>query len=194
MRGLPCLACLATRTCGTKLDELAEKIESILLDIFDFHNGNSSKHRNQICYYYRTYGDDVKKCHPGFKYPKVDSAISKKHPTGSQVSVIPCSAEKCFLQPIDLILHAVNSHFPNFHTFLSSAYNITRQNLNMSESLEPNCQQSSMRVNSVKEFDTEAFRMEAREPSKEFPDLANNFNSIYGEIHNFPRKHSITSR
>nr|CDS28686.1 hypothetical protein HmN_000030400 [Hymenolepis microstoma] len=55
--------------------------------------------------------DNSKKCRPGCKYPKIDSAIRSP-----EVSVIPRSAEECFLQPIDLTLHAKNNHL--FQTFI----------------------------------------------------------------------------
>ncbi|KAM3186428.1 hypothetical protein ACTXT7_004322 [Hymenolepis weldensis] len=32
------------------------------------------KHRNQICFYHRMYGDDARKCQPGCKYPKMDTS------------------------------------------------------------------------------------------------------------------------
>nr|CUU97450.1 hypothetical transcript [Hymenolepis microstoma] len=52
----------------------------------------------------------------------------------------------------------------------------------MEESLEPNCQKSSMICNPVKEFDTELFQTETRESPK---DLAEDSNPIHGDIHNF---------
>ena len=37
-----------------------------------------SNHKNRVCYYHRTYGDDAKKCQPECTYPKVDKASSQK--------------------------------------------------------------------------------------------------------------------
>ncbi|VUZ47866.1 unnamed protein product [Hymenolepis diminuta] len=42
------------------------------------------------------YGDDAKKCQSGCKYPKTVTIISQGNFTGSNASVIPRSAEKCF--------------------------------------------------------------------------------------------------
>nr|CDS32306.1 hypothetical transcript [Hymenolepis microstoma] len=50
-----------------------------------------------------------------------------------------------------------------------------------------------MNVNPLKEFDTELFQTDAREPSKEFPDLSDDSNSIYGDIQNLLRNQKKTS-
>ncbi|VUZ53738.1 unnamed protein product [Hymenolepis diminuta] len=62
------------------LTEVVEKLEPLVPDVssqpgdkqrprFSKQSDNSPKHRNQICYYHRMYGDDARKCQPGCKYP-----------------------------------------------------------------------------------------------------------------------------
>nr|CDS32523.1 gag pol polyprotein [Hymenolepis microstoma] len=83
---------LTTSTLQENLDKFAEqqdaitdrleKLELLVPDFFlrDRRRPRSPKrphsplkHRNQICYYQRTYGDDAKKRHPGYNYPKNSS-------------------------------------------------------------------------------------------------------------------------
>ncbi|KAM3182019.1 hypothetical protein ACTXT7_013235 [Hymenolepis weldensis] len=60
-------------------DKLLEKLELLVSNLssqpgdkqrsrFSKKSDNSPKHRNQICYYNRMYGDDGRKCQPGCKY------------------------------------------------------------------------------------------------------------------------------
>nr|CDS34414.1 hypothetical protein HmN_000793500 [Hymenolepis microstoma] len=50
--------------------------------------GIPPKPRGKICYYHRTYGDDMKKCQSGCNYPspsRADLAFSKFNPNGQHV-------------------------------------------------------------------------------------------------------------
>nr|CDS34632.1 hypothetical transcript [Hymenolepis microstoma]CDS34637.1 hypothetical protein HmN_000922400 [Hymenolepis microstoma] len=109
-----------------------------------------SRRLNQFCYYHRTYGDNAKKCRPGFKYPKVESIISK-----------------------------LNSSSP--------------EDLDMTETIEPNFQQSLIIVEPVKEFGTELFQIDTRELPKELTDLAEDSSSIRGDFTNMLPEHCPTS-
>nr|CDS26919.1 hypothetical protein HmN_000153900 [Hymenolepis microstoma] len=67
---------------------------------------------------------------------------------------------------------STNTHFTHFHTLTSPICTIKGQDLNITESIELNCQQSSMTVSPVKELNKELFPTETRELSKEFSHLA----------------------
>nr|CDS28242.1 hypothetical protein HmN_000805800 [Hymenolepis microstoma] len=133
--------------------------------------------------------DPVVRCN----YPWFDSGISKSNTTGPEVSVIPRSAEKCFLQPIDLTVYTTNNQFTRFYTPLPSIYTIEHQDLNTSGSLDPNCHQSSTMVNPVEEIDRELVQTETRDLSKELPDLADESRSINGDTHNLLSEYSTIS-
>nr|CDS31971.1 hypothetical protein HmN_000394900 [Hymenolepis microstoma] len=59
--------------------------------------------------------------------------------------------------------------------------------------LHPNLKQSSMLGNPVKELDTELFRNDTREFSKEPSDIGDGCNPIHGDIHNFRPEHVTIS-
>nr|CDS25809.1 DHHC zinc finger membrane protein [Hymenolepis microstoma] len=61
---------------------------------------------------------------------------------------------------------------------------IERQELDMAEPIEPNCQQSSTMVYLVEESDTELVQIDTRELSIKLPNLANDSCSIHEDIHN----------
>nr|CDS28004.1 hypothetical protein HmN_000785100 [Hymenolepis microstoma] len=63
----------------------------------------------------------------------------------------------------------------------------------MAESTEPSYQPSAAIVSPVKEVDTKLLQTDAQEFSKESPDLADDFNSILVDIHNFLAKHPTIS-
>ncbi|VUZ55048.1 unnamed protein product, partial [Hymenolepis diminuta] len=96
---------------------------------------SSPKHRNQICCYHKMHGDGATKCQPGCRYPKTDTIISQGNFTGSNASVVPRPAEKCFLQPTGLALQATSNQFFNPHTSLYAIWIPINQDLNMTESL-----------------------------------------------------------
>ncbi|KAM3170958.1 hypothetical protein ACTXT7_017571 [Hymenolepis weldensis] len=120
------------------------------------------------------YGDDSKKCQSGCKYPKTDIVASQENFTGSNVSIIPLSAEKCFLQP--------------------TGPTPINQDLNMAESLDPNCKQPFKTTNSAIEFETELFQTDIRELSQELPEHADDPNHVQDDTHGFLPEHAIASR
>ncbi|VUZ40853.1 unnamed protein product [Hymenolepis diminuta] len=187
------------------LTKLLEKLELLVPNIssqsgskqrlrFSKQSDSSPIHRNQICFYHKMYGDDAKKCQPGCKYPKADTIISQGNFTGSNVSVIPRSAEKCFLQPTDPVLQATSNHLFNCHTSLYVIWTPINQDLNMTESLDLNCKQPSKIINSVTEFDTELFQTDIRELFQEFSEHADDSNLVRDDSYDFLPEHTATSR
>nr|CDS30178.1 gag pol polyprotein [Hymenolepis microstoma] len=98
----------------------------------------------------------------------IDNVISKLNSSGPEVSII---------------LRAKSNRFTNYYTFSSSVNTIKRQNLDMFESIEPNCQKSSTIFNPMKEFDTKMFQTDIGELSNELLDLADVSSPIHGDIH-----------
>nr|CDS30110.2 hypothetical protein HmN_000915300 [Hymenolepis microstoma] len=139
------------------------------------------------------YGDKAKKCQPGCNYSSIDSAFSNLNPTGPERNIIPRSAVKSYLQLTNLTLRPNNNHLSNICTSSSSVHTIKRQNSDMVESTEPNCQQSAAIVSPVKEVDTKLLQTDAQEFYEEIPDHSDDFNSIPGDIHNFLTEHPTIS-
>ncbi|KAM3184229.1 hypothetical protein ACTXT7_008790 [Hymenolepis weldensis] len=140
------------------------------------------------------YGDDARKCQSGCKYSKTDTVASQENFTGSNVSVIPRSAEKCFIQPTGPVLQATNNHSFNFHTSLYAIWTPINQNLNMAESLDPNSKQPFKTTNSATEFDTELFQTDIRELSQELPEHADDPHPVQDDTHGFLPEHATASR
>nr|CUU98773.1 hypothetical transcript [Hymenolepis microstoma] len=63
----------------------------------------------------------------------------------------------------------------------------------MTETIEPNFQQSLIIVEPVKEFGTELFQIDTRELPKELTDLAEDSSSIRGDFTNMLPEHCPTS-
>ncbi|KAM3181481.1 hypothetical protein ACTXT7_014294 [Hymenolepis weldensis] len=139
------------------------------------------------------YGDDARKYQPGCKYPKTDTVTSQENFIGSRVSVIPRSAENCFLQPTGPVLQATSNHLFNSHTSLYAIWTPINQDLNMAESLDPNCKQSFKITNSATEFDTELFQTDIRELSQELPEHTDDSNPVQDGIHDFLPEHVTAS-
>nr|CDS27663.1 hypothetical protein HmN_000760000 [Hymenolepis microstoma] len=107
--------------------------------------------------------------------PSTDSDFSKINPIGPEMIIISHSAEKCFLQPTDR---------SNIFKPLSLVNIIECQELDMVESIETNCQQSSTMVNSVEKSDTDLVQIDTRELPIELPSLADDSGSIHEDILN----------
>ncbi|VUZ49857.1 unnamed protein product, partial [Hymenolepis diminuta] len=126
------------------------------------------------------HGDGATKCQPGCRYPKTDTIISQGNFTGSNASVVPRPAEKCFLQPTGLALQATSNQFFNPHTSLYAIWIPINQDLNMTESLKLNCKQPSKITNSATEF---GLTEQADDP-----------NPVQDDIHDFLPEHATASR
>ncbi|VUZ49861.1 unnamed protein product [Hymenolepis diminuta] len=140
------------------------------------------------------HGDGATKCQPGCRYPKTDTIISQGNFTGSNASVVPRPAEKCFLQPTGLALQATSNQFFNPHTSLYAIWIPINQDLNMTESLNLNCKQPSKITNSATEFNTELFRADIRELSQGLPEHADDPNPVQDDIRDFLPEHATASR
>ncbi|VUZ53233.1 unnamed protein product [Hymenolepis diminuta] len=70
---------------------------------------------------------------------------------------------------------------------------LINQDLNMAESLDPNCKQPSKTIHSVMEFDTELFQIHIRELFQEFPELSDDSTPVQDDIHNFLPEHITAS-
>ncbi|VUZ57079.1 unnamed protein product [Hymenolepis diminuta] len=132
-------------------------------------------------------------CQSGCKYPKTDTIISQGNFTGSNVSVIPRSAEKCFLQPTGPVLQATSNHLFYCHTSLYGIWTPINQDLNMTEPLELNCKQPSKIIKSATEFDTELFQTDIRELSQEFSEHADDSDLIRDDSYDFLPEHAAAS-
>ncbi|VUZ46364.1 unnamed protein product [Hymenolepis diminuta] len=186
--------CLATSVNRGNLDELAEAADKIqelsnrpCVQVVETPIPNRVTTQQM-------HGDDAKKCQPGCKYPKTDTIISQGNFTDSNVSVIPHSAEKCFLQPTDPVLQATSNHLFNCHTSPYAIWTPISQNLNMAESLDLNSKQPSKITNSATEFDTEFFQRDIREPSQELSEHTNDSNLVRDASYDFLSKHAVASR
>nr|CUU99809.1 gag pol polyprotein [Hymenolepis microstoma] len=189
-----------------RLNELAEQLQELKASRFSTSPHinrrrptsprrwrNPARHTDTVCYYHRMYGYKAKKCQPGCNYSSTDSAFSNLNPTGPERNIIPRSAVKSYLQLTNLTLRPNNNHLSNICTSSSSVHTIKRQNSDMVESTEPNCQQSAAIVSPVKEVDTELLQTDAQEFYEEIPAHSDDFNSIPGDIHNFLTKHPTIS-
>nr|CDS29500.2 gag pol polyprotein [Hymenolepis microstoma] len=166
-----------------RLNELAKQLQELKASRFStsprinrrhpispISRRNPARHTDTVCYYHRMYGDKAKKCQPGCNYSSIDSAFSNLNPTGPERNIIPLSAVKSYLQLTNLTLRPNNNHLSNICTSSSSVHTIKRQNSDMVESTEPNCQQSAAIVSPVKEVDTKLPQTDAQEFYEEIPD------------------------
>lgn len=106
-------------------------------------------------------------------------------PIGSEVSIIPRSAERCFLQSNSVALQATSNYFFQPPYTALCYLDPVNQDLNMAESPDLNCKQSSKTINSLTEFDTELFQTDIRELFRELPELADDSTPVQDDIHNF---------
>ncbi|KAM3181597.1 hypothetical protein ACTXT7_014053 [Hymenolepis weldensis] len=98
------------------------------------------------------------------------------------------------VQPTGPVLQATNNHPFNFHTSLYAIWTPTNQDLNMAESLDPNCKLPFKTTNSATEFDTELFQTDIRELSQELPEHADDPNPVQDDTHGFLPENATASR
>ncbi|KAM3173837.1 hypothetical protein ACTXT7_011769 [Hymenolepis weldensis] len=207
------VTCLPTNANRSSLDELAESadiiqefsdwpcvyapdvltklLEKLDLLVLNISSQPGNKQHSRLPKQSRCMEINTKKCQPGCKYPKTDTITSQGNFTGSNVSVIPRSAEKCFLQPTDLALQATSSHFFNPHMSLYAIWTSLNQNLKVTECLGLNCNQPSRTTNSATEIDL--FQTDIQELSQELPEHADDSIAVQHDIHGFLPEHATTS-
>nr|CDS27282.1 hypothetical protein HmN_000731800 [Hymenolepis microstoma] len=150
-----------------------------------------SKHRGKICYYHRTYGDDIKKCQSGCNYlspslSRADLAFSKFNPNGQQVTIIPRSAKNAFFSPpTHPSDHLPSEEQPSFKLVATSW---TWQNL--LSLIANNPQRWSIQRRNSMQSRYKLIQTDTRELTIELPNLADGSSSIHEDIQNLLPEHS----
>ncbi|VUZ47299.1 unnamed protein product [Hymenolepis diminuta] len=152
--------CLANNVNRSNLDELPEA-ESKIQEL----SGRPCVHAIVRCPYQTTgeigtdVWDDARKRQPGCKYPKT----SQGNFTGSNVSVIPRSAEKCIVQPIGSALQSTSNHFSISLCYLDPH----NQDLNIAESLDLNLFWDNVRTHNTRAQSSSKDTVQPSTPSVE---------------------------